>query len=295
MFFEKAEKAGQQVTAFPKMDPSGLFRFSLIAAAFVYLYAFTLLPLVIDWWEDPNYSHGFLVPFLSAYFAWEKRGRLSSAATRPSAWGLVLLLGGLALFFLGNIGAELFLTRFSGIVVISGLVLYLSGWETLKILSFPIAFLIFMIPLPGLVLNAVTFPLQLFAAKVSTFCLQVIDIPVFRDGNIIHLPYTTLEVAEACSGIRSLVALTALAVVFAYLTQQSVWKRSMLVFSAVPIAIAANAFRVWGTGILAHLYGMEIAEGFYHTFAGWLVFVLAFGFLLAEGYALSLFHSKCRA
>lgn len=292
MLFGKTEKIDRHVIAFPKIGPYQPVQLGLIAAAFVYLYAFTLPPLVLDWWEDPNYSHGFVVPFLSAYFAWERRDRLHSVLPQPSAWGLVPLLGGLVLLFLGSIAAELFLTRMSGIVVISGLVLYLFGWKVLKVLSFPIGFLIFMIPLPSLILNTVAFPLQLFAAKVSTFCLQIIDIPVFRDGNIIHLPYTTLEVAEACSGIRSLVALTALSVVFAYMTQRSAWKQSILILSAVPIAIVANAFRVWGTGFLAHLYGMEIAEGFYHTFAGWLVFVLAFGFLLVEGCALSLFQSN---
>lgn len=291
MIFEKTE---WRTIVFPWISRSGLLRFGLLAAAFIYLYASALPPLIADWWEDPNYSHGFLVPFLSSYFTWERREKLYFAELRPSSWGLGLLVGGLSLLFLGSIGAELFLTRFSMIVVICGLVLYLFGREVLKILSFPIAFLIFMIPFPTLLLNAVTFPLQLFAAKLSTFSLQMIDIPVFRDGNIIFLPYTTLEVAEACSGIRSLVALTMLAVVFAYMTQRNILRQSLLTLSAIPIAIVANAFRIWGTGALAHFYGMKLAEGFYHTFAGWIVFVLAFGLLVVEGYTFSLFKPKYR-
>lgn len=291
MIFEKIER---HVLTLPGISRSGLFRFSLMAAAFFYLYAGTFPSLISDWWEDPNYSHGFLVPFLSLYFAWERREKLYFTALEPAVSGLILLLAGLSLFFLGAVGAELFLARFSMIVVLSGLLLYLFGWEVLKIFLFPVAFLTFMIPFPTLLLNAITFPLQLFAAKLSTFFLQMINIPVFRDGNIIFLPHTTLEVAEACSGIRSLVALITLAVVFASLTQRGVFKKSMLVLSAIPIAIVTNAFRIWGTGVLAHLYGVELAEGFYHTFAGWLVFVLGFGLILAEGCALSLFKPKPR-
>jgi exosortase len=158
----------------------------------------------------------------------------------------------------------------------------------MQTLLFPIIFLLFMIPLPAIILNTITFPLQLLAAKLSTFSLQMIGLPVYREGNIIFLPHATLEVVEACSGIRSLVSLTALTVVFACITQHHICKRGMLMVSAVPIALAANAFRIWGTGVLACLYGTKVAEGFYHVFAGWLVFVVAFILLLMEGLILSL-------
>jgi exosortase len=177
--------------------------------------------------------------------------------------------------------------RFSMIVVITGLVLYLLGWQHLRVTAFPIGFLLFMIPLPAIILNTVTFPLQLLAAKVATFSLQVVNLPVYREGNIIFLPRTTLEIIEACSGLRSLVSLVALAVVFAYLTQRHTWKLVVLVASSVPIALIANAFRIWGTGVLVHFYGSKVAEGFYHSFAGWSVFVVAFGLLLVEGVVLS--------
>lgn len=261
---------------------------SLVAGAWLYLYASVLPPLVSDWLEDSNYSHGFLVPLLSTYFIWERRRVLSGIRLQPSWWGIVLLLMGLCLLFIGNIGAELFLMRFSMIVVITGIIWYLFGFSYMQTLLFPIIFLLFMIPLPAIILNTITFPLQLLAAKLSTFSLQMIGLPVYREGNIIFLPHATLEVVEACSGIRSLVSLTALTVVFAYVTQHHICKRGTLMVSAVPIALAANAFRIWGTGVLAYLYGTKVAEGFYHVFAGWLVFVVAFILLLVEGLILSL-------
>ena len=267
----------------------------LLAGTFLYLYAFVLSPLIADWADDPNYSHGFLVPVLSAYFVWERRQKLLGITRQPSIWGVPLLLAGIGLLFLGHLGAELFLMRASMIVVLTGLVLYLCGWKILQALVFPLAFLLFMVPLPAIILNTVTFPLQLLAAKLSTASLQLIGLPVFREGNIIFLPHTTLEIVEACSGIRSLVSLLALAVVFAYMTQRRSGKRWLLAVSAVPIALVANAFRIWGTGVLAFLYGTQVAEGFYHTFAGWLVFVVAFVLLLSEGCLLSLVLDTPRA
>jgi exosortase len=155
-------------------------------------------------------------------------------------------------------------------------------------LAFPLAFLLFMIPLPAILLNTITLPLQLLATQVSTFALQLGHLPVYREGNIIYLPHATLEVAEACSGLRSLVSLLALAVVLAYITQPRLSTRWLLALSAILIALVANAFRIWATGVLAHWYGSHVAEGFYHTFAGWLVFVVALGLLLGEGALLAL-------
>ncbi|MEE8301678.1 MAG: exosortase A [Candidatus Tectomicrobia bacterium] len=287
------ERPKRQVDAFPKVDQPprarqrGILPCFLLAVPFFYLYASVLSGLVADWWNDPDYSHGFLVPLLSAYFLWEKRQRLANIVPQSNRWGMVVLVVGLCQLFLGHIGAELFLMRFSIIVVIAGLVLYLFGWQHLRELRFSIGFLLFMIPLPAILLNSVTFPLQLFAAKLSTFSLQLIDLPVYREGNIIFLPHVTLEIVEACSGLRSLVSLMALATVFAYLTQRHIWKLCVLVSSAVPIALVANAFRIWGTGILSHHYGTKAAEGFYHTFAGWSVFVVAGVLLLIVGLVLS--------
>ena len=263
-----------------------------LAGAFGYLYASVLPDLVADWGNDPDYSHGFLIPVLSGYFLWERRHALAQLPVQPNPVGFLVMLLGIALLLLGQVGAELFLMRVSLVVLIAGLVLYLGGWRYLKGMAFPIIFLLFMIPWPAIILNALTLPLQLLAARLSTSSLQLMNLPVYREGNVIFLPHATLEVVEACSGIRSLVSLLALAVVFAYMTQRHVWKIAVLVISATPIAIIANAFRIWGTGVLAHVYGPQAAEGFYHTFAGWLVFVIAFVLLAVEGTVMSRFRKK---
>ena len=258
-----------------------------ITALLAALYYKILYSLGTQWYADPDYSHGFLVPLLSGYFVWERRDKLRSLPVVPSPWGIILLGGGLLMLLIGSAGSELYMQRTSIIVVIAGLVLLMLGREVLRVLLFPIAFLFFMVPLPAIIVNAVAFPLQLFAAKTATFCLYNFGIPVLREGNVIVLAGTTLEVAEACSGIRSLQALLALGTVYAYFTQHVMWKRWTLVLLSIPIAIAANAFRVTGTGVLTHYWGVEAAQGFYHTFEGWLIFVVAFALLLICGLLLS--------
>jgi exosortase len=263
--------------------------FSVLLVA---LYHNILLRLGEHWYTDPDYSHGFLVPLLALYFVWERRRQLTSSSAAPNIAGVALLAFGLLMLVVGSVGAELYLQRTSLIVVIAGLVLLLLGKTSLRTLAFPIVFLVFMVPLPAIVVNAIAFPLQLFAAKTAAFCLFNFGIPVLREGNVIVLAGTTLEVAEACSGIRSLQALLALGTVYAYFTQSSMWKRWVLVLLSIPIAIVANAFRVSGTGVLAHYWGAQAAEGFYHTFSGWLIFLVAFALLLACGWLLSRIGSR---
>ena len=256
---------------------------SALAGLLGLLYHHILLKMGMQWNDDPDYSHGFLVPVLVSYFMWERWDRLKGGRLAPSLWGIGLLGLGLLILVIGSVGAELYLQRSSLIVVLAGLVLLILGSQALKTLLFPIAFIFFMIPLPAIVVNAVAFPLQLFAARTAEFCLFNFGIPVLREGNVIVLAGTTLEVAEACSGIRSLQALLALGTVYAYFSQRAMWKRWVLVFLSIPIAIAANAFRVSGTGVLANYWGSQAAEGFYHTFSGWLIFVVAFLLLLGCG------------
>ena len=232
------------------------------------------------------------MPILSAYFIWQRRQQLAQIPRQSSWWGMTILLMGIGILFLGSIGAEFFLMRSSMLVVLTGLVVYLLGWHHLQLLRFPIGFLLFMIPVPAIILNMVTLPLQLLAAKLGTFSLQLVGLPVYREGNIIFLPHATLEVVEACSGIRSLVSLVVLAVVVAHFTQRRAWKRCVLTVSAVPIALATNAFRIWGTGVSTHLFGAKVSEGFYHTFEGLLIIGVALVLLLVEGFALSLCGGK---
>jgi exosortase len=256
---------------------------AVLGALLAGLYGSVAPRLVNQWATDDDYAHGFLIVPLALYFAWDKRAKLATRPVKPSAWGAALLAAGLGLLVVGSVGAELFLQRASFIVVLGGLVWLTLGTAFLRELAFPLAFLAFMVPLPGIVMNAVAFPLQVFAAQSAAFCMQSAGIPALREGNVIVLASTTLEIAEACSGIRSLQALLALGAVYGYFTQRAVWKRWALVLLSVPIAIASNALRVAGTGLLAHFRGVEAAEGFYHSFAGWIVFVVAFALLLGAG------------
>lgn len=277
-----SRKAAAPAGFWPALVPA-----AILGALLVALYHDIALRLVRQWYDDPDFSHGFLVPLLSAYLAWDRRAEWLSLPARPHPLGIAVLGAGLALLVMGLGGAELYLQRASFIVVLAGLVLLLAGPAFLRALAFPILFLFFMVPLPAIVVNAVAFPLQLLAAKTATFCLFNLGIPVLREGNVIALAGTRLEVAEACSGIRSLQALLALGSIFAYLSQPVGWKRWTLVLLSVPIAIAANAFRVSGTGVLAQYWGAAAAEGFYHTFSGWLIFVVALAMLVGCGAVLS--------
>jgi exosortase len=260
---------------------------SLLAAGLLWTYGAVLAGLVRQWSADDNYSHGFFVIPLAAFFAWERRERLFQAARRPSAAGLALILLSLVLFVAGTFGAELFLTRASLIGVLAGAILFIWGREHLRVLLFPIAFLLLMIPLPAIIFNQIAFPLQLLASQAGESVIAAAGIPVLREGNVLHLPARTLEVAEACSGIRSLVSLITLAIVLGYFTEPRVRARIAIAVAAVPIAIIANAARVAGTGLVAEWVSPAAADGFFHSFSGWLVFIVAFAGLLLFQRALS--------
>ena len=252
-----------------------------VIAAIGFVYWRMLSSLVQQWASDDNYSHGFFVVPLAFYFAWERRRALATAVPRPSAGGAGLIALSMAVWLAGTFGAELFLTRVSLIGVIAGTIWFLWGRDHLRILAFPILFLFLMIPLPAIIFNQIAFPLQLFASQVGEQVISAAGIPVLRDGNILRLPSRTLEVAEACSGIRSLVSLIMLAVVLGYFTERRTGRRILIALSAVPIAILANAARVAGTGIAAEWVSPKAADGFFHTFSGWLVFIVAFAGLMA--------------
>jgi len=264
-----------------------LLKLAIIAVCLVLLYFRILQGLVSDWVRMPDFSHGFLIPIVSLYFVYERRKQYSVLSPSSHWAGLALLLFGVMLYLLGNLAAEFFTMRFSMLVVLGGIILFLLGKEFFKTLLFPLVFLVFMIPIPSVLMDRITFPMQLFASKVAARSLDLIGIPVLREGNIIQLANTFLEVAEACSGIRSLISLLALSVVFAYFSQNTTWKRIVLVLSTFPIAIIANAARVTGTGILAHHYGDQVAQGFFHGFSGWILFVVAFVCLFIVGSLLS--------
>lgn len=253
---------------------------SLLAAGLLWTYGPVLSGLVRQWSADDNYSHGFFVLPLAAYFAWERREPLARAVRQPSVAGLAIILLSLILFVAGTFGAELFLTRVSLIGVLAGAILFIWGREHFRVLLFPIAFLLLMVPLPAIIFNQIAFPLQLLTSQAGESVIAAAGIPVLREGNVLHLPARTLEVAEACSGIRSLVSLITLGIVLGYFTEPRIPARIAIALAAIPIAIVANAARVAGTGLVAEWISPAAADGFFHSFSGWLVFVVAFAGLL---------------
>lgn len=261
------------------MTPAG-FRHAATAAAtgvgFVLLFWPAIVDLVTDWSTDDNYSHGFFIVPLALYFLWERRERLAAIPPAPSVTGLAVVVGGIAILLAGLLGADRFLPRVALIVVLVGAVLFVRGWATLRASAFPLGFLLLMIPLPAIIFNEIAFPLQLLASRAGEAALAVGGVPVLREGNVIILAHTSLEVAEACSGIRSLISLLTLGIVFGYFTDPRTPMRFAIALSTIPIAIVANAARVAGTGFAAHYYGPAAAQGFFHTFSGWLVFGVAF-------------------
>ena len=256
-----------------------------------WLYASTLARLFLQWVgpaRDPNFEHGIFVPLFALFVLWQDRKKLAAIASAPSWAGLPLLVLSLLMLVLGVLGAELFFSRASLLILLVGLIILFQGWTFFRAVLFPWAFLILMIPIPNLILQQVTFPLQLLASKLATVLLQLAGVPVLRQGNVIGLASMPLNVAEACSGIRSLLTLVTLAIIYGYLMETRIWVRVLLAVSAVPIAVAANSFRIFGTGLLVQYWDPDKAEGFYHALGGWLIFVVALIMLFAVHRVISL-------
>lgn len=244
-------------------------------AVLSWLYASVLKHLVGQWAHDPNYSHGFFVPFFALFVIWSERDKLRKLALEPSATGLIVLFFGLVVLAAGTLGAELFLSRVSLLLTIAGLVVVTFGWNYMRAVFFPWIFLLFMIPIPAIILNQITFPLQLLASKAAAISLPLVGVPVLREGNIIQLPAMALEVAEACSGIRSLMSLATLAIIYGYLLEPRTSIRVILALASIPIAVLANSLRIIGTGLLVQYWDPDKAQGFFHEFSGWVIFVVS--------------------
>jgi exosortase len=262
-------------TRVPNSPPRPLWQTAVITGLLLWLYFPTLTHLVGQWWGDPNFSHGFFVPLFSAFVIWQERPSLSRLSPQSSWWGLLFLGFGLCVLIVGQMGAELFLSRISMLIVLAGLIVLFLGWSFFRALLFPWAFLVLMIPIPAIIFNQLTFPLQKLASVVASTTLPWMGVPVLREGNVIILPAMALEVAEACSGIRSLMSLATLAVIYGYLMERKVAVRVILTLASVPIAVAANSLRIVGTGLLVQYWDPERAQGFFHEFSGWLIFVVS--------------------
>ena len=256
------------------------------------LYFRVLGRLVAEWWHDPDTSHGFLVPPFAAYLAWTNRDRIRATKIDPSWAGVAIIAFGLAMLILGEFGAELFLSRVSLVMVLAGITLCFGGWQMLRELRFSILVLLLAIPLPAIIYNQITFPLQILASKAASALLPLFGVPVLREGNVIVLPMMRLEVAEACSGIRSLISIFTLAIFYGYFLEKSVMRRTLLALSSIPIAIGANAVRILGTGLCVQYWDPDKAMGFFHEFSGWVVFLVSLSCLFLVHKALSLFSPK---
>ncbi len=288
-----------------------LYKPFAIAAALAFLYFTVLVKLGNDWWHDENYSHGLLIPFVIGFILWQERGRFIESETKSVAFwlGASGMAAAVAALWAGTAGAELFVQRASLVLMLASVVIYFFGFRLLRVIAVPLILLALAIPIPQIIFNRVAFPLQLFASRCAVAAMSSFGIPVLRQGNVIELmplgatQPKKLAVVEACSGIRSLMTLMTLAVIYAYFTrpktpsgdddpggdQNRIYGPTrflILVLAAVPIAILTNAVRVSGTGVLAHYYGTGIADGFFHSFSGWVVYVVAAALLFATGWML---------
>ena len=243
------------------------------------VYAPVLKNMLRQWNNDPDMGHGFFVPAICAYIVWQHREELSEIKPEPNMWGLVVVAWGGIQMMLATLGAELFTMRMSFVVSLIGMVWTLCGTKMLRKLAFPLFLLFFMLPIPAVIYSAATFKLQILASQLADGALTVLSVPVLREGNVLELPNQKLSVVDACSGIRSLLSLTFLSLVYGYFFEKKTWIRVVLFFSTIPIAIVANASRVTITGIMTQIKA-ELAEGFFHEAEGWVIFMVALVILI---------------
>jgi len=253
-----------------------LFSLAVLTSLVVVMYAPVLSPMARQWWSDPNYGHALLVPVFVAYVLWRERARWQAVPTLASDSGFLIMLLAVGLLLLGMLSAELFTARVSLIILISGMVVFLAGWRMVRSIAFPLGYLMFMIPLPALVYYQLTFPLQLWASRLGAYGLVMLGVHTLRHGNLLILPNATLEVVEACSGVRSLLSLLAAVVAYGYLTEQSMWKRCLLVALTIPVVILSNGLRLVAAGVLSFVYGPGVDSGPAHALLGLAFFGLAF-------------------
>jgi exosortase len=294
-------EAGAAVDAFHGKENNGfsiesrtevVYAILLLSSLILILYGRVLEALAQQWLTDPNYGHGFLVPVFAGYILWRERNRRRDVPIHPSNWGPAIMLFAIGLLVLGTLGSEHFTTRISLLILIAGIIIFLIGWQTLRSVAFPLAYLTFMIPLPAIIYYQLTFPLQLLASRLGANGLVALGVPTVREGNLLYLPNCTLEVVDACSGVRSLLSLLAAVVGYVYLTEPKFWKRCVLVAATIPIVILSNGLRLVATGLLSFFYGPGMDAGLAHTLLGLAFFGLAFLSILLVHNLLRFFSGK---
>jgi exosortase len=276
-----ATEAQTAQTPRPAPGAAAVLPWLAVGVLLAWLYGPLLASMVQNWWADPNYSHGFLVPLVSAYLLWRQRAQLKAAAAGPSPAGLAVMAAGLLLLLAGELGHEFFLRRLSLIPVLWGLVLLAWGWPVARRSAFALAYLMLMVPLPYVLYDSAAFPLRLLAASLAGGMIRLMGVPVLVEGNVLHLPHVVMDVVDACSGIRSLISLLAAGVILAYLMLPRRWLKFVVVLLVLPTAVFTNALRVAVAGLLAERWGPSMLEGAMHDMVGWVVFMVAFGLLWA--------------
>ena len=268
--------------------PMTLWGAGALAALLIgFAYADSLVYLFQQWMEDDNYSHGIFVPAIVGLLIWWRRERVSAAGIAPSWCGVAVVLSGLVLFVVGELATLYVILYLSLWLVVVGLVMAVIGLRAAREVAFPLGYLLTMFPLPQMLEQNLSASLQLISSAFGVGCLQLIGVTAFREGNVIDLGPIQLQVVEACSGLRYLFPLASLALLCAYLFQDRLWKKILLVASAVPLAVVLNGLRIGVIGALVEWQGQRAAEGFMHAFEGWVMFVVSFALLIGEMWVLA--------
>jgi exosortase len=248
---------------------------ALLFAGFILVYFPVWKSLVLTWYNSDDYSHGFFIVPICVFIIWQKRKTLAETPIRSSSWGLAVVIFALLMYLLGHLGEIATVASFSMVLVLAGLVIYFFGLQMFKELLFPLFLLLFMIPVPSQIYSTLTIPLQLFVSRVSAGIAGILGIPIYREGNVINLPEYTLQVVQACSGLRSMISLLTLSAIFAYMTLKSNTLRTILFLSGIPAAIIVNIFRVLLMIVAFYYFQYDLAEGSVHTVFGVVIFILA--------------------
>ncbi len=250
--------------------------------AFIFIVYFSALKQMVSGWNREDYSYCYLIPFVILYLIWEKRKVLSNLDSIPTWIGFIPFGLGIVLFWLGELGGEYFTLYISFWLIIVGVLWNHLGWKKVKVLAFSLFMVLTMFPLPGFLYNKISLRLQLISSKLGVGILQLYGMSAYREGNVIDLGFTQLQVVEACSGLRYLISLVILSILLAYFFKERLWKRGIIVISSIPISIMMNSLRIALTGILYEVWGAKVAEGFFHGFSGWLIFLGALSIMLVE-------------
>ena len=255
-----------------------------LSAGIIFLLAY--VPTLIWMWDrwfarDSYYSHGILIPIVTLFLIWQKKDELASVQKTGSKWGMGLIIVGMLMHVFASLMRVYFISGFSMLVVLVGLILFFYGFAVFKKILFPISFLVFMVPVPLVIITNISFKMKIFAAKIATAMLNNAGIPALREGSLIHMRNAQVVVDDVCSGLRSLISLMALGSIFAYWMKSSILKKCILFSVTIPIAVVTNVARIIFLSLIAEIWGPQFAVGFVHDASGLLVFALAFILLFA--------------